>query len=97
MIGNDIFLNFILIGQVKLNDQGLLLQKTKLGWILAGSIQNSSLVPRFNTVCCNLIQYINVKKQIVKFRELEEHLDKKSKSIDEKLYELLYVEPIKKY
>ncbi|XP_033231493.1 uncharacterized protein LOC117182504, partial [Belonocnema kinseyi] len=96
LIGNNIFWTLICIGQVKLNDQGLLLQKTRLGWILAGPMSNSSLISRFNTVRCNLIQNINIEKQIAKFWELEEHLDKKSKSIDEKLCESLFSKTVKR-
>ncbi|XP_033213705.1 uncharacterized protein LOC117170777 [Belonocnema kinseyi] len=96
LIGNNIFWTLICIGQVKLNDQGLLLQKTRLGWILAGPMPNSSLMSRFNTVRCNLIQNINIEKQIAKFWELEEHLNKKSKSIDEKLCESLFSKTVKR-
>lgn len=40
LIGNNIFWNLISLGQVKLNNEGLLLQKTRLGWILAGPTPN---------------------------------------------------------
>ncbi|XP_033228509.1 uncharacterized protein LOC117180229 [Belonocnema kinseyi] len=58
LIGNNIFWTLICIGQVKLNGQSLLLQKTRL--------------------------------------ELEEHLDKKSKSIDENLCESLFSKTVKR-
>ena len=85
LIGNNVFWNLICIGQIKLNDEGLILQKTRLGWILAGPIPNSSLKSQFNIIRCNLIQNLNVEKQLVKFWELEEHLHKREKSVDEKL------------
>ena len=85
LIGNNIFWNLISVGQVKLNEEGLVLQKTRLGWILAGPMPRFNLSPQTNVVSCNLTQNLCVESQLLKFWEFEENLTKRANSNEEKL------------
>ncbi|XP_033225750.1 uncharacterized protein LOC117178430 [Belonocnema kinseyi] len=96
LIGNNVFWNLISVGQVKLNEEGLLLQKTRLGWVLAGPMPNSYLGPKTNVVQCNLIQNLGVEKQFAKFWELEEHFNNKVKSNEEKFCESHFSHMVKR-
>ncbi|XP_043466955.1 uncharacterized protein LOC122501502 [Leptopilina heterotoma] len=96
LIGNNIFWNLISLGQVKLNNEGLLLQKTRLGWILAGPTPNLCLNPVLNTVNCNLIQTLNLETQLTKFWELDEHFESKPKTLNDKYCESFFEKTTKR-
>lgn len=82
LIGGEWFWRLLCIGQIEINKQGLVLQKTKLGWIVGGP--TFSQVPK--SIKCNLS---NVKlsrtidTQLRKFWELEAIDDKVHTSQEE--------------
>ena len=96
LIGNNIFWNLISVGQVKLNREGLVLQKTRLGWILAGPMPRFNLSPQTNVVRCNLTQNLCVEGQLLKFWELEENLTKRANSKEEKLCDSHFSKTVKR-
>ena len=67
------------------------MQKTRLGWILAGPIPEFSLNPQFSMILCNLSKTEHVEKQIIKFWELEECSNEGSKSAEEKSCEAFFL------
>ena len=85
LIGNNIFWNLISVGQVKLNEESLVLPNSRLDWILASPKPRFNLNPQTNVVRCNLTQNLCVESQLLKFWELEEKLTKRANSKDEKL------------
>ncbi|KAF5282401.1 hypothetical protein FQR65_LT14295 [Abscondita terminalis] len=82
LLGAQIFFDIMCIGQIKLNC-GLTLQKTKFGWVLAGS---SNWNVNSNNIHCNVSAVENciVQNQLAKFWELEECQIKPSLSKEEK-------------
>ncbi|XP_033231623.1 uncharacterized protein LOC117182629 [Belonocnema kinseyi] len=91
-VGNAIFWSLICTGQIKLNNAGLPLPKTRLGWILAGPMPG----PQSKLVTCNVINKINVDNQLTKFWKLEEcSLNKKVLSIEENAREYFLTKTVK--
>ena len=80
------------IGQINLsrNNCELFLQKTQLGWVIAGGVNN---IERNNSVSCNLS---DITDQIAKFWVLEDANDKFNKSLEEILCEAYYVKNTKR-
>ncbi|KAJ8950956.1 hypothetical protein NQ318_008397 [Aromia moschata] len=56
------------VGQINLSTRGPILQKSRFGWIVAGSIPSSTA----QTSHCNLSQNIGLEKQLTRFWEVEE-------------------------
>lgn len=76
LIGAGASFSLFSVGQINLSqgDHDLFLQKTRLGWVIAGSISQLRPVSR---VTCNLVE---LDKQISKFWEIEEVGSKSTKS-----------------
>ncbi|XP_033212150.1 uncharacterized protein LOC117169753 [Belonocnema kinseyi] len=92
-LGNAVFWSLICVGQIKLNNEGLILQKTRLGWMLAGPMPDSPS----KLVSCNAISKINIESQLRQFWELEEfNLDKRVTSVDEGFCEEFFVKTLKR-
>jgi len=79
LIGSGATLSLFSVGQIDLSHEGhdLYLQKTRLGWIIAGS---ASAQIKSNTAIC---QMTRLEKQLAKFWEIEEIVANKSKSKEE--------------
>ncbi|XP_066585499.1 uncharacterized protein [Prorops nasuta] len=79
--------SFNIPGQVALNQQGLVLKKTKLGWILSGPI---SAVPT-GTIPSNPICTFSLNEKIEHFWRIENFPDHKPLSFEEKECEKIFV------
>ena len=92
-LGNVVFWSLICVGQDKLNNEGLIFQKTRVGWVLVGPMPD----PPAKLVSCNAISKVNIESQLRQFWELEEcNLDKKVILVDEGFYEGFFVETFKR-
>lgn len=67
LLGAEIFLKLLCVGQISLANDTLTLQKTKLGWILAGKPPSNNLS---TTIRCH-VSRAPLDSQIAKFWELE--------------------------
>lgn len=72
LIGAEAFWNLICVGQIKASDCHLLLQKTKLGWILAGKMIALNLPVRHVRVFHSIITDSPLHDQLAKFWRLED-------------------------
>ncbi|KYM93417.1 hypothetical protein ALC62_15979 [Cyphomyrmex costatus] len=79
LIGAQWFWDILCVGQVKLNNN-LVMQKTRLGWIIGGPI--SATTPK--VVQCNSIRQTSLEQQLTKFWEIEETLGTKALSQEKK-------------
>ncbi|KAK9752867.1 Pao retrotransposon peptidase [Popillia japonica] len=84
LLGANIFWNLLQIGRVTLGFDKPLLQKTRLGWILAGSIGDTS--HSVNTKC-HFNKNIDIQEQLAKFWEIEECPSSKPWSEEERACE----------
>lgn len=91
LLGADCFWNLMCVGQIKLNN-GLLLQKGKLGWVIAGRMQSNPCT----TTICNFSKANDIDKQLTRFCELEEFRHSKPLSNEEKLCEEEFVRTFKR-
>ena len=70
LLGAELFYNLLCIGQVSLGNEQPILQKTRLGWIVTGSI--GILHKQSSPVKCNLSRNVDVQTQLAKFWAVEE-------------------------
>ncbi|XP_030746008.1 uncharacterized protein LOC115874849, partial [Sitophilus oryzae] len=91
LLGADCFWNLMCVGQIKLNN-GLLLQKGKLGWVIAGRMQSNPCT----TTIRNFSKANDIDKQLTRFCELEEFRHSKPLSNEEKLCEEEFVRTFKR-
>ncbi|XP_011859356.1 PREDICTED: uncharacterized protein LOC105556853 [Vollenhovia emeryi] len=69
LIGAELFYQLLCVGQVKLNNSALILQKTRLGWVVSGPLHSQGSMS--NKIMCNLtVDSLNA--QVAKFWEIEE-------------------------
>ncbi|XP_018403676.1 PREDICTED: uncharacterized protein LOC108780429, partial [Cyphomyrmex costatus] len=95
LIGGEWFWRLLCIGQIEINKQGLVLQKTKLGWIVGGPTY--SQIPK--SIKCNLSNVkspSNIDMQLRKFWELESIDDKAPTSQDETNCEQHFIQTYKR-
>ncbi|XP_036146016.1 uncharacterized protein LOC118646671 [Monomorium pharaonis] len=85
LIGGEFFLQLLDHGRIELGNGLPILQNTKFGWIIAGSVPSHLIVSRA-TDCplpsnqgCLLIQQESIEDTIKKFWELEEYRDNKKR------------------
>lgn len=83
LIGAEWFWDIICVGQIKLNNVGPFVHKTKFGWIISGQL-HADASPE---VRCHLSKEIDVDKQLTRFWEIEEISCSKPLSQEEKLCE----------
>lgn len=69
LLGADCFWSLLCIGQIKVGQESLIMQKTKLGWIAAGPIVSPLTT---STIRCNVSRCIDISDQLRRFWELEE-------------------------
>ena len=95
LIGATLFYKLLSIGQIKLNQKNIILQKTVLGWIVTGNYNDSSVQTSLsgNNVCYLTTSLDN---ELAKFWEIEEIQEKRYLSPEEKLCEHYYKETFKR-
>ncbi|XP_039307953.1 uncharacterized protein LOC105202487 [Solenopsis invicta] len=86
LIGAQWFWEILCVGQIKLSNN-LIMQKTRLGWIIGGPMS----APAQKVVKCNILKNINLEQQLTKFWELEEAPITKAWSQEEKDCESYFV------
>ncbi|XP_071580899.1 uncharacterized protein [Temnothorax nylanderi] len=69
LIGAELFYHLLCVGQIRLGNSALILQKTRLGWIASGVIHDKG--PASKRIACNLV-VDSLDAQVAKFWELEE-------------------------
>ena len=75
LIGASVFWNLICVGQIHLRNDQPILQKTQLGWIVAGPMQ----VPARNRRAeCNLVTNQQLHNTVQRFWEIEDHTVKRN-------------------
>jgi len=91
LLGADVFYRLLCVGQIPLGNGELLLQKTRLGWIVTGSLSINSK----KQVECKLLSssYCDIQAQLERFWSLEE-MSLKSKPLtgDDILCERIFTE-----
>ncbi|XP_043466286.1 uncharacterized protein LOC122501086 [Leptopilina heterotoma] len=92
LLGAEIFYDLISVGQIKLSKQSAVLQKTKLGWVLAGKIGQA--VQNKRTHCHLSLE--NIGNQIKLLWELDEFPPKKFLSPEESEVEKHFKENTKR-
>ncbi|XP_024893519.1 uncharacterized protein LOC112468532 [Temnothorax curvispinosus] len=83
LMGAELFYQLLCVGQIKLGN-ALILQKTRLGWILSGAIHDRG--PASNRIACNLV-VDSLDAQVAKFWEIEEVSSVRRLSDDERACE----------
>lgn len=84
LIGSDIFWDLLCVGRLALSKAGSVLQKTRLGWIVGGTIPG----PAPRVAQCNLVE---LQSQLSKFWEIEELTTKRAFCAEERACEGNYV------
>ncbi|XP_043471319.1 uncharacterized protein LOC122504323 [Leptopilina heterotoma] len=82
IIGVGLFYNLLCVGQIRLKNHPAILQKTLLGWIIAGEIYGKS-VSSTQTRQCNFTRNSSIESQLTKFWEVEELPNSKIRSPEE--------------
>lgn len=85
LTGAGLFWKLIMTGQTLLGKGKPILQRTKLGWVIAGYYGNGS--PQSTTIC-NLSLNEELHQQIKRFWEIEEVPSRQARSKEEKACEL---------
>ncbi|XP_011691571.1 PREDICTED: uncharacterized protein LOC105452295 [Wasmannia auropunctata] len=90
LIGSGATLSLFSVGQINLSQRNhdLYLQKTRLGWVVAGS--PSAPLPSRSATC----HLTSLEKQLVKFWEIEEITTDKPRSEEENLCEAHFLETV---
>lgn len=69
LIGAELFYQLLCVGQIRIRNTSLILQKTRLGWIVSGALRCRQLEPT-RTACNIAVDSLN--SQVAKFWEIEE-------------------------
>lgn len=87
LIGSGITLSILSFGQIDLSEDGhdLYLQKTRLGWVIAGSSPKQNMIKRAS--CCS----ISLESQLTKFWTIEEVTTNKCHSDEETDCEIHFI------
>ncbi|XP_062538360.1 uncharacterized protein LOC134206648 [Armigeres subalbatus] len=91
ILGAVIFYDLLLDSQRKLPGSGLILRNTQLGWIVAGSIPDASVVS-YNTVASAPVTTEELREELARFWELESCRTKSCLSIEESACEAIFKE-----
>ncbi|XP_043263117.1 uncharacterized protein LOC122403582 [Colletes gigas] len=71
LLGNALFYNLLNVGQIKLYDNSIILQKTQLGWLVTGEINlQQQYLPSTAVSACHVAT--SLENQITKFWSIEE-------------------------
>nr|CAI5833055.1 unnamed protein product [Callosobruchus analis] len=85
LIGADVFWQLLCVGQLNIGSDEPLLQKTRLGWVVAGFNNSESKTSKSS---CHLSQIVDIQKTLSQFWEVEEvSSTTKPMSLEEKLCE----------
>nr|CAH7718716.1 unnamed protein product [Callosobruchus chinensis] len=85
LIGADVFWQLLCVGQINIGSDKPLLQKTRLGWVVAGFHNSKSQVSKSS---CHLSHVVDIQKTLSQFWEVEEvSSTTKPMSLEEKLCE----------
>nr|CAI5838764.1 unnamed protein product [Callosobruchus analis] len=85
LIGADVFWQLLCVGQLNIGSDEPLLQKTRLGWVVAGFNNSESKISKSS---CHLSQIVDIQKTLSQFWEVEEvSSTTKPMSLEEKLCE----------
>ncbi|XP_076235095.1 uncharacterized protein LOC143179667 [Calliopsis andreniformis] len=87
LIGGELYLQLLCVGQIRLNHNAIALQKTQFGWILAGRV---TALQSTHPVRCNLAKE-SIHDQLAKFWELEEPYHEAIYSVEERKAEQHFV------
>ncbi|XP_076228342.1 uncharacterized protein LOC143175097 [Nomia melanderi] len=88
LLGNTLFFSLLSIGQIKLNNNSIILQKTRLGWIVTGK---TDLQPAYkNPSVKSFLVTSSLDKTLNKFREIEEVAEKSYLSEEERAAEISF-------
>ncbi|XP_076243414.1 uncharacterized protein LOC143184816 [Calliopsis andreniformis] len=87
LIGGELFLQLLCVGQIRLNHNAIALQKTQFGWILAGRV---TALQSTHPIRCNLAKE-SIHNQLAKFWELEEPYHETIYSFEERKAEQHFV------
>ncbi|XP_071647569.1 uncharacterized protein [Temnothorax longispinosus] len=72
LIGTEVLWSLMCIGQIKASDKHPTLQKTRLGWILAGKLSNCISRSQRVTSLCASVSNIELNKQFTNFWKMED-------------------------
>lgn len=92
LIGADCFWNLLCIRQLKVGKSQLTMQKTRLGWIVAGPLSSNAVTP----IRCHLSKFVDLNNQVAKFWELEEYPTQRILSQEERDCELHFSQTCKR-
>ncbi|XP_066261359.1 uncharacterized protein [Euwallacea similis] len=84
LIGAEVFWSLICVGQISLGKNKPILQKTRLGWVVSGSIETFPSHPK-NNMYCHLTQEIDIQNQLSRFWEIEEGFSSQSSQSEEEI------------
>ncbi|XP_076660082.1 uncharacterized protein LOC143363371 [Halictus rubicundus] len=88
LIGAELFYKLLAIGQITLNNTSVILQKTRLGWVVSGNLPTTN---KLNSRVCNLA-LDSLHNQIAKFWEVEDSPERSPLSKEESECEKRYQE-----
>ncbi|XP_043263916.1 uncharacterized protein LOC122404087, partial [Colletes gigas] len=91
LLGNTLFYQLLSVGQIKLCNNSVILQKTRLGWIVIGEVNLYNNQSNKKKTC---LLTTNLEKQISKFWEIEELPNKKHLSSEELACETHFIQNI---
>lgn len=99
LIGAELFYQLLCVGQIKIRNTSLIIQKTRLGWIVSGALKCRQLEPT-HTACNIVIDSLN--SQLTKFWEIEEipsvkHLSSVEKACEKHFIETSFRDPSGRY
>ncbi|XP_070170444.1 uncharacterized protein [Polyergus mexicanus] len=97
LIGAELFYQLLCVGQIRIRNTSLVLQKTRLGWIVSGALRQ--LEPT-HTACNIVVDSLN--SQVAKFWEIEElpsgkHLSNVEKACKKHFIETSFRDPSGRY
>lgn len=89
LIGVELFYELLCVGQIRLeNNKGVLLQKTRLRWLITGKVERSRATTKRSS--CHLIR--DLERQVERFWELEQIIGRTHISNEEKECELHFIQ-----
>ncbi|XP_011858236.1 PREDICTED: uncharacterized protein LOC105555806, partial [Vollenhovia emeryi] len=89
LIGAELFYELLCVGQIRLNsNKGILLQKTRLGWLITGKIECSGVTTKQSL--CHIAR--DLEQQVERFWEMEQVSGKTHMSSEERECELHFIQ-----
>ncbi|XP_067217199.1 uncharacterized protein [Linepithema humile] len=85
LLGADCFWDLLCVGQLKIGQNQLTMQKTKLGWVAAGPWKGIT-----HSIKCNLSRAVDIERSLARFWEIEEIKDSRVLSDEEKECEIYF-------